>query len=374
MPTTSGAKALGRVQFAQEAVAGTAVAAEERWRGIARFPKDARGKEQPEENIGFTSQTSRQHDLFLLAEMEFPETTATFEQLLHLLEASVMTATPVQDGAGSGYIYQYDMPTGDAVNIKTYTLEGGNNKHAERMEYGLVKEWTLAGRKKETLKMSAMWEGRQTADFTFTASTITPAVQAIKFQKSKLYIDNVGGTLGATWIQNSFLDFSLKYTSGWYLSHVGDGEMYPKFAEFVGAKAELTLTLLHNATTKAERDLWKLNTPRKIRIQSVGETAFVTPGSVYTYPTLNIDLAGVYTAFDPPNDEDEGANVYKVTFQVGYDSTAGFAFRITDVAEKHVIIPSFSPSRSVSPSLSPSSSVSVSASRSQSPSASISPS
>lgn len=329
--TTSGAKALSKVQLGRQSVYDTAVAATTIWRGIAQFPKDSRGKEMPEENIGLTSKTTRQHDLFHLAEMEFPETTASFEQFLHLLEASVQTDTPTQDGTGSGYIYEYLMATGDANTIKYYTIEGGNNKNAEKMDNAIVTEWTLAGRKKEALKMQALWQGKQTVDTTFTAALTLPTVNAMKFQKMKLYIDNVGGTIGTTQIANSFIDFSLKYSSGWYLSHTGDGNMTPSFAEYVGATATLSMTLLHNATTKAERDLWKSNTPRKIRLLCQGETAFAVPGTLYSYPTLMIDMAGVYTKFDAPNSDDEGASTYSVEFEVGYDTTAALALKITDV-------------------------------------------
>jgi hypothetical protein len=352
--TTSGAKALSRVYLAPQAAFGTAVAAQTAWRGIAQFPKDARGKEMPEENIGYTSKTSRQHDLFHLAEMEFPETTATYEQILHLFEAGIQTVTPSADGSGTDSIFSYVMATGDANTIAYYTIEGGNNKNAEEMQDALVREFTLAGRKKEAWKMSAVWDGTQTTDTTFTAGISVMPVNAIKFQKTKLYIDNVSGTIGTTQIANSFLDFSLKYTTGWYLSHTGDGDMTPSFAEYVGATATLSMTLLHNAATKAERDLWKANTPRQIRIQAVGETAFGSAGTAYSYPTINLDMAGVYTVFDAPNEDDEGASVYKVEFEVGYDTTAALGFEALVAAELSGLIPSasVSPSASLSPSAS----------------------
>jgi hypothetical protein len=350
--TTSGAKALSRVYLAQQTAWGTPVPAETAWRGIARFPMDARGKESPEENIGFTSKTTRQHDLFHLAEMEFPETTATFEQVLHLFEAGIEHAAPVADGAGTDKIFSYQMAVSDASTIAYYTIEGGNNKNAEKMQDAIVTEFTLSGKKKETWKMGAKWQGTQTGDTTFTSGISIMPVNAIKFQKTRLYIDNVNGGIGSTWIQNSFLGFSLTFKSGWYLSHTGDGLMTPSFAEFIGAEATLSLTLLHNSVTKAERDLWKSNTPRKIRIQAVGETPFSTPGTSYSYPTINLDMAGVYTSFGPPNEDDEGASVYSAEFQIGYDSTAAMAMRILVAAELSGLIPSssLSPSASISPS------------------------
>jgi hypothetical protein len=42
----------------------------------------------------------------------------------------------------------------------------------------------------------------------------------------------------------------------------------------------------------------------------------------YSKETFRIDMAGLYTSFGSPNDEDQGTNVSKAVFDAGYDATA----------------------------------------------------
>lgn len=330
--TTSGAKVLRKIQLGRQSVFATAVAATDVWRGPARMPDDMQVKTQPEENIGYSIMTSRQYTPAYLAAMEFAEIDATFQQILHPLEAGIKTVTPTQDGTGSDYIFDYPIASSDANTIKYYTIEGGDNKTVEEMEGSVCKDFTLKGAKKDAWKITSNWEGRQASASSFTGALTPLTVSSMLFQKSKLYIDNVGGTIGTTQITNSWLSAELAVTTGWYLSHTGDGELLPSFAEFKGVEAELKMVLLHNATTAAERELWRSDTPRQIRILIEGN-ALTTPGTTYSYETFIIDLAGVYTEFGAPNEDDEGAATYPVTFKVGYDPTAAFALNFTDIVE-----------------------------------------
>jgi hypothetical protein len=75
---------------------------------------DMREREFPEEDIGLLSGTDRSYVAKLSGELDI-EGAATFEQLPYILEMGVETATPTQDGAGSGYVYAYALPI-DAVN------------------------------------------------------------------------------------------------------------------------------------------------------------------------------------------------------------------------------------------------------------------
>ena len=96
---------------------------------------------------------------------------ATYEQLLHILEAGVKTVSSSQDGTGSGYIYEYVFPTTAANSIKTYTIEGGDNTEEEEFTYGFVESFTLSGAPGESVMMGADWVGREVSTGTFTASS-----------------------------------------------------------------------------------------------------------------------------------------------------------------------------------------------------------
>jgi hypothetical protein len=289
----------------------------------------------PDENIGVSSLTSRIYTPGLLASLSFPETEATFEQVQHIYESGIKTVTLSQDGAGTDYIGVYPLPWEDANSLKFYTIEGGDNKVAEEIEYCFTSEFTLSGKINEAIKMSHKMQGRQATVSSFTGALSAPAVHEMMFNKSKLYIDNVGGTIGTTQIVNTWIGFNLKVMTGWKAQPTGDGNLYFSFADFIGAKATLELLeleFLHNATSAAERVLYRAGTPRQLRIITEGG-AVATPGTTYSVLTHLINGAGVYTAFGPPNEENEGSNVEKATFEFAYDPTAAKFLEFTTVNE-----------------------------------------
>jgi len=318
--TTSGIKTLRKVQLGREGTAGTAVAASTIWRGPAIMPVDEQTKVMPEENIGFSSPVTRQYTPKKLASMAFPATPATFQQIQHFMEAGVKTVAPAADGVGSGYVSDYPLPTGDVNSTKTYTIEGGDNKVAEEMEYAFLVDFELSGKKNESWMLSGNWQGRQSTVSSFTGALSIPAVSEMLFNKSKIYIDNVGGTIGTTQIANSWIEAKLKVTTGLKAQFSGDGNLFFSFMDFVGAKATLELSFLHNAAVAAERVLWRSDTPRQIRMLIEGN-ALASAGT-FSKETFRIDAAGLYSSFGPPNDEDEGSNVNKVVFECAYDATA----------------------------------------------------
>lgn len=332
MAAVSGVKRLRKIQLGRESSAGTPVPATTIWRGPALMGMDERAMIMPEENVGISSLTTRIYNPSLLASLTFPETEATFQQVQHIYESGIKTVTLTQDGTGSDYIGVYPLPYQDANTIKTYTIEGGDNKNVEEIEYCFTSEFTLSGRINEAIKMSHKMIGRQSTSSSFTGSLSIPTVNEMLFNKSKLYIDAVSGTIGTTQITNTWISFNLKVTTGFKAQPTGDGNLYFSFADFIGAKATLELDFLHNSTSAAQRVLWRAGTPRKIRIKTEGP-ALTTPGTTYSVLTHIFDCAGVYTNFGPPDEESEGSNVSRATFECAYDGTAGLFAQFTTVNE-----------------------------------------
>lgn len=330
--TTSGIKVLNKIQLGRQSSADTAVAATTIWRGPALTPVDEQTKVNPEENVGLSSKVTRQYTPQKRASMAFPATPATFQQILHVLEAGVKTVTPSQDGVGSGYIYSYPLPSGDANPTKFYTIEGGDNKVMEEMEYSFVVDFVLSGKKGEAWTIASNWQGRQATVANFTGALSIPSVSEMLFQRSKIYIDDVDDTIGTTLISNSWLEASLKVTTGLKAQMTGDGNLYFSFADFIGAKATLDLKFLHNATIAAERVKWRNDVPRQIRMLIEGKD-LATAGTTYSKETFIIDAAGMYTAFGAPNDNDEGSNVNAVSFECAYDATAALFANFLNVVE-----------------------------------------
>lgn len=330
----SGIKVLRKIQLGGETTAGTAVAADFIWRGIATGLEDTREKVRPEENVGITSMTTRQYTPSVGAQLSMAATEATFEQLPHILEAGIAEATATQDGAGSGYIYQYDFPTtARAVgDIKTYTIEAGDNQQAEEMAYAFVSDFTISMNAGEAWQIEATWRGREASTTTFTGALSIPAVEEILTQKTKLYIDAASGTIGTTEISCTLLSATLNITTGWIPRWTASGELYFCVAEDQGLRGTLELTFLHNATAVATKANWRADTPALVRLEAEGSD-LSSAGTTYSVKTARIDVAGVWNTFEDADGDDEGTNTAVATLDLGYDTTAALLGSILIVNE-----------------------------------------
>lgn len=323
-------KALRKIQLeAETTAAGTAIAATTIWRGRGVI-EDQREHVFVEEDVGYLSGVDRSYQPKLFAALSMESIEATFEQLPHLFEAGIRTDTPAADSTGSGYVYQYTLPTTAATTIQTYTLEGGDNQEVEEMEYGFVEKITLEGKAGEALMMSADWKGRQVTVSAFTTTATLPSVEEILFSKGKLYIDAVDGTIGDTQKSSTLLDMSLELITGLVPVWTADGALYFTFAKQVMPEVVLALTFEHDGVSTAEKVNWRTQTPRLIRLPFEG-TALTTAGN-YTSKSLVIDLAGKWEKFDALGDQD-GNDVIKATFRARYNSTAALFGEILVVNE-----------------------------------------
>lgn len=326
----AGIKALRKIQLGRESTAGTAVAATTRWRGMGTL-EDLHPTVFPNEDVGLLSGTDRTYVPKYEAGLAMDSVPATFEQLPHIPEAGIETATPAQDGSGSGYIYTYNLPTTQGGTIKTYTIEGGDNEQAEEMEYSFVEGFQISGAAGEAWMMSADWKGRQITKTTFTAagSATIPTVEEILMGGTKLYIDNADGTAGTTQVSSTFLDFTLDVTTGQQAVWTADGQKYFSFIKNVQPEYLLSMTFEHNSSSVAEKDNWIAETARLIQIKGEGST-FTTAGTAYSKKTAIITLAGKWENFEKIG-ENDGNDVIAATFRGRYNSDADMLGQIVIV-------------------------------------------
>jgi hypothetical protein len=325
-----GIKALRKLQLGRESTAGTAVAATTIWRGLGTL-EDTTEVIFPEEDIGYLSGVDRSYIPKVEGQLELESVEASFEQFPHILEMGVMTATPTTDGVGSGKIYTYNFPTTAAPTIKTYTIEGGDNQQEEEMAYVFCEEFTLEGNAEEAWMMSATLKGRQIAPSTFTGALSIPTVDDMLFQKSKLYIDAIGGTWGSTQKSNTLIAASLTYTTGVIAKYTADGNLYFSFIQYTQPEVKLNVTFEHDGTATAEKVLWLAQTPRLIQIKTEG-SALTTPGTTYTFRTCLLNLAGKWESFDKIGEKD-GNDIIEAEFRARYNSTGAKFGQIVVVNE-----------------------------------------
>lgn len=322
-----------KAQTGDESVAGTAVAASAIWMGQGPMPSDDRVVVKPMHQDGLAVKSEQSYTASLGASWPMAATEATYEQLDYVLSSALEDQiTGTADGSGSsGYVRTYDAhgANNTALNdIVTRTWEFGDNQQAEEMEYSFVTDFTLAQVMGEAMKVSANWVGRQLTKTTFTGSISRPTVEYIDTPLS-LFIDDSGGTIGSTQISNTIYSMSLAVTTGWVFDPPRDGAKYPsvhRYNEFAG---KLSLTFKHNSSIVSEKDDWRANTPRLIRLQSTG-SAYGTAGSGTLFSGvkgIRIDMAGSYESFEPLSEQD-GDTIYSAVFDIRYVTADALAMQI----------------------------------------------
>lgn len=248
-----------------------------------------------------------------LATLAIPQTPLTFEQVLHVFEAGIETATP----SGSGtYTRVYNWSTGAANTIKTYTIETGNAIAGDvnEMEYSFVQEFTVSGAATEAWMIESTWNGRQKTPTAFTGSLSVPSVEEAIFGKTQFYIDAGGGTIGSTAIVGVLKSVEINVTTGLQAVPTGDTNALA-FAAVKQIPAEITYSIsieLENTTgvVAAERAAYEAQTTRLIRLKCNGTSSRM----------FQVDFAGRHTSVQPYQNED-GNTIVTFEGEARYSST-----------------------------------------------------
>lgn len=293
-----------KIQLGRESTPGTAVAATTIWRGPFAMLEDGRDRKTVEEQIGAFMQAERTYDGKLLAKWGMPSAPLTFEQVLHILEGGVKTATP--SGVGP-YTYTYNYPyTGTSVNtVKTYTIEGGSatiTGDVQKMEYSFVEEFEFSGKYGEAWMMQSNWLGRQLTQTSFTAALSVPTVEEVLFNKTQLYLDASGGTIGTTLKAGVLVEANVKVKTGLIVVPVANGQLY--FQAYKWTQPEITFSLTVEledtvGLVASERAIYAAGGTRLIRLKSLGG------GS----KSFQIDMAAKYDAIGNYDNNDGNTTV-----------------------------------------------------------------
>jgi hypothetical protein len=303
------------VQMGREATAGTSAPATTIWRGPFGGPEDTRVRKIKEEDIGLLVSEELNYDTRLGATLTMPASELTFEQVAHLLEAGIKTATP--SGAGP-YTRVYDLPVSNARTIKTYTLEAGNTLvAADQMEipYAVVSEFELSGKVDEAWMMAATWTGQRWVNAAITAALSVPAVEPALFGATRFYVDDNGGTIGTTQVSGRLLECTIKVATGIQFVPIGNGNLYPTAHKYV--RPELTFTMSYEleqdgaaSFVATERARWQSRAGRLIRLDVPGSSAA---------RNFQVDMYAIYDKLGAYENSDGNVSV-KVEGHCGYSA------------------------------------------------------
>jgi len=329
-----GVRALSRTQLGLETVKGTPVAATGIWRGPVAFLEDATEVVLSKEDVAIIGGTDRSHIPKYAGKCKFPETEATFEQLPYILSAGVKdVVSGSADGVGSGKIYDYPFGLTAVNSVKAYTIEGYDDQQEEEAAFGTVEAFELKLEAGKAWMVSADWFCYRPGPSTKTTLASLPTVEEILTQKTKIYIDAVGGTIGTTQKTKTLLAANIKVKTGFVAYWTADGSLEfsdVKMGNEIGWEIEATVTFEHDGTAVAEKAAFQAQTARLMRLQAQG-AALGTPGT-YTYKTARLDLPGKWTKFSIIESKD-GNDTVTGTFVSRYNVTAALGPSILLVNE-----------------------------------------
>lgn len=317
-----------KIQLGREGTAGQHAPGVTIWRGDGGNLEDTREPQLVPERTGKTLPTTRNFTPQLGAALNMAATPLTPEQVVHILEAGVKSVgSGTADGVGSsGSTYEYRQGLSSLNNLKTYTIETGDNEAAEAAEHCFVSDFTFSGERGEAIMMSANWMGRQVSASSFHAGATAPSVTEV-MSSGSIFIDAASGNIGSTQIgAGNILNWELNVTTGWKPKFTVDsGELY--FQDVVFDKDEfsweLNVTYVHDDTARNELSAYRNNEPRLVRLDFAGADYSASgTGTVFGGKKgIRIDTPGLYTDFTALEGED-GISTVQATITGGYDETS----------------------------------------------------
>lgn len=339
----TGVTALEKTLIGVEATAGsTTDAPTTTWRGVGKI-KDRRETVFPPERVGKIGGTTRSY---------VPRTggepllsgDATFEQMNYIRNAGIYTATPTTDtGSSIARSWSVQASSSDPLattDLSTLVIESGDNNEVESVHFAFVREYTISGKQGEGLQVTATLDSRApSTSGTFTAvgdTDLQNPAETILMSMGSLYIDNTTDAAGTTAATETILEFTLKHTTGWVPLPAKDGRLDFSNIKHIDDEIMLDVTFEHNGIAIAEKNAFRNQTERVIRLSFAGTALSTT--DTYSTKLERYDLWGKWKTFGAEGlEEQDGDNIYRGTFRCAWSATAAKKMDILNVTEVAVL-------------------------------------
>lgn len=315
-----GLAALRRIQVGQEGVAGTPVPATAKLMGMMlRAPLKDREIVQPEDERGSLAAAHRSYAPGYMWGPATLEGDVTFEDIMYLLGMAVCTyPEPTVPGGGTLSRLHTWTPSLTAANVPdTFTFELGDDAEQYEAEHCFATNLEISAAIDAAMRFSAGIVGRQLTTTNWTAGLSDRVVESALAAKTTLYMDDAGGTIGATAKTATLIDWTWRLPGHFVVKKRQDGVLYFTGYSEIKMKPELDLLVEFNAGVVTLRDKYVAETRQLVRLKTLGsliETAL--------YKTLQIDGAYKIVEFDTL-DERDGADIVRMKLSGEYDATWG---------------------------------------------------
>lgn len=324
-----GLAALKKVQAGRESVRGTPVVATAKWAGIqAGHNLGDREIRQPEEDRGNLSLAFRSYTPTLLW-TDTLRGSVTYEDAIIPLSMALgggVTPTTVDTSAR---LWTFTPNLTTATNPDTFTVEIGDNIQCYRAEYVFATGLEFTGAIEEEVQQNTPVVGRQLTTSTFTGSLTDRTVESVLAQKTVLYMDDTGGTIGSTVKSAMLMDWRWRMPAFYVPKRLMDGNQYFSSHSQVKLRPELEMTFEFVSGVATLRTKYTSETRQLVRLKATGNLR----GAATALATFQIDGAYKITAFDTL-DERQGASIVKMTLMGEYDATWG---KLTEVQVQNSI-------------------------------------
>lgn len=314
---------LRRTQAVLEAVRGTQLAATRRVYGkglmtdktnIIRPTNEQRGSL----DMYFRSQAGQIQDTFPY------DGTVTYEDLAWWFQMALKGAVTgaLRNTAAYDYIF---VPTQATDDLKSATIEWGDDTQAWKSGFAMVDTFDIVAVYGQglTFKAGIMTDDWATATFTGALSDRTTEDALAQF--SKLAI-GAAGAVPSSYLTGRLIGwtFSVKnhLTPKYFMD--GAGQKFTGMGR--GAREyALQMTQEGNAATITERANFDSNTPRVVRITVTGTN--IATSSPPTAKTIDLVLAGIWTAYDPGDNNTN--TIFTGTLEGQYDTALAYVTSAT---------------------------------------------
>jgi hypothetical protein len=335
MAPPPGIKRFDRIQLGKETTSGTLVPATTRWRGTGAALEDQRKLEIIDEMVGYMGGVDRTIITQNMGGLTLSPTPATPEQFQYLWAMAMGgPTTGAADGAGTDKVYANTIPTTANVTLKSYSLEGGDDKEQESAAYAVCKSITLEGKAGESAKMSGVLLTRGVNVLGGFTSVVLPAVSELPTSQGKVYLDVIGGTAGTTQIASQIMGFKLQYDFMVIPKPTMDGSLDWTFAVLTDWKISGEITFEHDTAVLRSGGAigdFVTQTAKILQLKLLG-IAVGTPGTTYSNRQI-VATHPIKWLNPPPLSDVSGNNTIVMKFQSRNNLTFGGAGSVVVVNE-----------------------------------------